>query len=92
MLLLRLRKLKRSVTILLHEAANLGSSVGATKCSNRSDLQEGLMEAASFDRRVLVQKGVKGVREIEVSAPETITRSLRCPVRSCRAANFIRTN
>lgn len=47
--------------------ANLGSSVGVTKCSNRSDLQEGLMEAACFDRRVLVQKGVKGVREIEVS-------------------------
>jgi D-alanine-D-alanine ligase len=47
--------------------ANLGSSVGVTKCSNRSDLQEGLMEAASFDRRVLIQRGVKGVREIEVS-------------------------
>src|SRR5215204_6658301 len=47
--------------------ANLGSSVGVTKCSNRSDLQEGLMEASSFDRRVLIQKGVKNVREIEVS-------------------------
>ena len=47
--------------------ANLGSSVGVTKCSNRSDLQEGLMEAASFDRRVLIQKSVKNVREIEVS-------------------------
>ena len=47
--------------------ANLGSSVGVTKCSNRSDLQEGLMEAASFDRRVLIQKGIKDVREIEVS-------------------------
>ena len=47
--------------------ANLGSSVGVTKCNSRSDLQEGLMEAASFDRRVLIQKGVKDVREIEVS-------------------------
>ena len=47
--------------------ANLGSSVGVTKCNSRSDLQEGLMEAASFDRRVLIQKGVKNVREIEVS-------------------------
>jgi D-alanine-D-alanine ligase len=47
--------------------ANLGSSVGVTKCNSRSDLQEGLMEAASFDRRVLVQKGVKNPREIEVS-------------------------
>jgi D-alanine-D-alanine ligase len=47
--------------------ANLGSSVGVTKCNNRSDLQEGLLEAATFDRRVLVQKAVRNAREIEVS-------------------------
>ena len=52
---------------LFTKPANLGSSVGVTKCNNRSDLQEGLMEAASFDRRVLIQKGVTDVREIEVS-------------------------
>ena len=52
---------------LFTKPANLGSSVGITKCHNRSDLQEGLMEAASFDRRVLIQKGVKNAREIEVS-------------------------
>jgi len=52
---------------LFTKPANLGSSVGVTKCSNRSDLQEGLMEAASFDRRILIQKGIKNVREIEVS-------------------------
>jgi D-alanine-D-alanine ligase len=47
--------------------ANLGSSVGITKCNNRSDLQEGLFEAAAYDRRILIQRGVKNVREIEVS-------------------------
>jgi D-alanine-D-alanine ligase len=47
--------------------ANLGSSVGVTKCNSRSDLQEGLMEAARFDRRVLVERGVAKAREIEVS-------------------------
>jgi len=47
--------------------ANLGSSVGVTKCNSRSDLQEGLMEAASFDRRVLIQKGIRNAHEIEVS-------------------------
>jgi D-alanine-D-alanine ligase len=52
---------------LFTKPANLGSSVGVTKCNNRSDLQEGLMEAASFDRRVLIQKGLKDAREIEVS-------------------------
>lgn len=52
---------------LFTKPANLGSSVGVTKCNNRSDLQEGLMEAAAFDRRILIQKGVENVREIEVS-------------------------
>lgn len=47
--------------------ANLGSSVGVTKCISRSDLLEGLKEAARFDRRILVERGVKNAREIEVS-------------------------
>ncbi len=46
--------------------ANLGSSVGITKAKNRSDLFEGLKEAALFDRRILVERGVNA-REIEVS-------------------------
>lgn len=46
--------------------ANLGSSVGISKCSNRSDLVEGLLEAARYDRRILVQRGLNA-REIEVS-------------------------
>ncbi len=52
---------------LFTKPANLGSSVGVTKCHNRSDLQEGLMEAAQFDRRVLIERGVTDAREIEVS-------------------------
>jgi D-alanine-D-alanine ligase len=47
--------------------ANLGSSVGISKCNSRSDLGEGLMEAARFDRRVVVECGVGNVREVEVS-------------------------
>jgi D-alanine-D-alanine ligase len=46
--------------------ANLGSSVGITKCNSRADLAEGLMEAAAYDRRVLVECGVNA-REIEVA-------------------------
>jgi D-alanine-D-alanine ligase len=46
--------------------ANMGSSVGVSKCRNRSDLMEGLMEAGRFDRRVLVEKGINA-REIEIS-------------------------
>jgi len=58
---------KVSVYPIFTKPANLGSSVGITKCRTRSDLQEGLMEAALYDRRVLVERGVANVREIEVS-------------------------
>ena len=47
--------------------ANLGSSVGITKCRSHSDLLEGLMEATRFDRRILVEVGLEKAREIEVS-------------------------
>jgi D-alanine-D-alanine ligase len=46
--------------------ANLGSSVGITKCNNQADLGEGLLEAATYDRRILVEQGIDA-REIEVS-------------------------
>lgn len=46
--------------------ANMGSSVGISKVKNRSDLYEGLMDAAQYDRRVIVQEGWS-VREIEVA-------------------------
>jgi D-alanine-D-alanine ligase len=45
---------------------NLGSSVGITKCNRRADLGEALLEAATYDRRVLVERGVDA-NEIEVS-------------------------
>jgi D-alanine-D-alanine ligase len=47
--------------------ANLGSSVGITKCNSRSDFFEGLFEALRFDRRILIERGIAPVREIEVS-------------------------
>ena len=46
--------------------ANLGSSVGVTKAKNRSDLLEGIMDAACYDRRILIERGLNA-REIEVS-------------------------
>lgn len=47
--------------------ANLGSSVGISKCRSRADLGEALLEAARFDRRILVERGITHPREIEVS-------------------------
>ena len=64
--------------------ANLGSSVGITKCRTRSDLFEGLLEAAQFDRRILVERGVNG-REIEVSVlgNEDARASIAGEIRPC---------
>jgi D-alanine-D-alanine ligase len=52
---------------LFTKPANLGSSVGISKCTSRSDLAEGLMDAARYDRRIIIENGVKDVREVEVS-------------------------
>jgi D-alanine-D-alanine ligase len=51
---------------LFTKPANLGSSVGISKCNNRSDLLEGLMDAARYDCRILIERGINA-REIEVS-------------------------
>lgn len=55
--------------------ANLGSSVGISKCANRAELAAGLDEAARYDRRLIVEQGIDRARELEVavlgnSAPE----------------------
>lgn len=62
--------------------ANLGSSVGISKCKNRNDLMEGILEAARFDRRILVEKGVDA-REIEISilGNEVISASIPGEIR-----------
>lgn len=51
--------------------ANLGSSVGISKVHDRAELGPALDEAASFDRKIVVEQGVGGPgvkpRELEVS-------------------------
>ena len=44
--------------------ANLGSSVGISKVRSRSELETALDNAASYDRRIIVEEGVVG-REVE---------------------------
>jgi len=46
--------------------ANMGSSVGITKCQDIEETAAGILEAARFDRRVLIEKGINA-REIELS-------------------------
>lgn len=55
--------------------ANLGSSVGISKCTNKEELLEGIKEAFQFDRKLVIEQGVDA-REIEVAVlgndyPET---------------------
>lgn len=44
--------------------ANMGSSVGITKCSDRASLAAGINAAFEFDRKVVIEEGIDG-REIE---------------------------
>lgn len=46
--------------------ANLGSSVGISRCKNRQELITGIDESAKFDRRIVVEQGINA-RELEVS-------------------------
>lgn len=46
--------------------ANLGSSVGISKCRNREELAVGMTMAICYDRRIVVEKGIDA-RELEVS-------------------------
>ncbi|HLO10880.1 MAG TPA: D-alanine--D-alanine ligase [Pseudoneobacillus sp.] len=45
--------------------ANLGSSVGISKCTNRDELENAFIDAFQFDRKVIIEEGVIA-REIEV--------------------------
>jgi D-alanine-D-alanine ligase len=60
------RKLKYPVFV---KPANLGSSVGISKAHDRKELGPAIEEAAKFDRKIVVEKGVGGkkhkAREIE---------------------------
>ncbi|MFJ7978608.1 D-alanine--D-alanine ligase [Peribacillus sp. NPDC096379] len=45
--------------------ANLGSSVGISKCVNREELAAAFVEAFLFDRKIIVEEGIVA-REIEI--------------------------
>ena len=46
--------------------ANLGGSVGVTKVKDGALLHDAIEEAMRYDRRIIVEEGVKDVRELEV--------------------------
>lgn len=46
--------------------ANLGSSVGISKCTNITELDKAFQEAFQFDRKVIIEEGVTA-REVEIA-------------------------
>ena len=46
--------------------ANLGSSVGISKCTNRAELEAAFVEAFQSDRKVIIEEGVVA-REVEIA-------------------------
>ena len=46
--------------------ANLGSSVGISKCTNRTELDQAFQEAYLFDRKIIIEEGVVA-REVEIA-------------------------
>ncbi len=47
--------------------ANLGSSVGISKCHNKKKLISGINEAAKYDKKIIVEQGIEDIYEIEVA-------------------------
>jgi D-alanine-D-alanine ligase len=47
--------------------ANTGSSVGISKAHDRKELRRAFEDAVQYDRKVIVERGIRDVREIEVS-------------------------
>ena len=47
--------------------ANTGSSVGISKCHNSEELIAGVKVATEYDRKIIVEQGIRAAREIECS-------------------------
>lgn len=47
--------------------ANLGSSIGISMCNNFNELLEGLKVAFSFDNKVVIEKAIVNLKEINIS-------------------------
>jgi len=47
--------------------ANGGSSIGTSKARSREDLDASIAEAFRYDRKVLVEQAIDGMREVEVA-------------------------
>ncbi len=47
--------------------ANLGSSVGISKCHNQKELIKGISNAIKYDSKIITEQGIEEIHEIEVA-------------------------
>ncbi len=47
--------------------ANSGSSIGITKVTKNDDLENAIEVALAFDRKVIIEKGIEGFKEVNIS-------------------------
>ena len=64
--------------------ANLGSSIGISRATDRDSLEDAIDTACAYDRRILVEQGVESPREVNCAAlgygNEIMTSALEMPV------------
>ena len=72
--------------------ANLGSSIGITRANDRAGLCDAIDVAAAFDRRILVEKGVKKLTEVNASvlgfAADVRVSVLEMPIQSAETVHL----
>ena len=72
--------------------ANLGSSIGITRADDRQGLIDAIDVAAAFDRRILIERGVKKLTEVNCSvigfASDVRASVLEMPIQSAEGAHL----
>ena len=48
--------------------SNLGSSIGISRAGSRNELEDAIETACAYDRRILVEKGITGLKEVNCAA------------------------
>lgn len=73
--------------------ASLGSSIGVGRAENREELQEALEVAFEFDRKVLVEKGIKDPLELNCSVlgynGEAMASEIEMPITNGNLLSFL---
>lgn len=63
-----LKKINKKLTYpLMVKPANLGSSIGISKCNTGEDLKQAIEVALAYDSRILVENALQNAREINLS-------------------------